>query len=94
MKVIEQTEVPGEFIFYCPGCKCDHYFWCGDNHKISWHWNGSYEKPTVNPSIKVTLPVAEKKYCHFFIREGKIEYCGDSWHGFANKTVDMQDVDI
>lgn len=35
------------FAFQCPGCECLHQF--GAN----WTWNGSFDRPTVSPSILV-----------------------------------------
>lgn len=93
--VVEQT-ADGEFLFYCPGCRCCHYFVTpetkGRNNHPVWTFNGNKKSPTVTPSILVTL--APAKVCHFFIRDGHIDYCSDSFHGYAGqkfKMVDMLD---
>jgi hypothetical protein len=31
--------------------------------------------------------------CHFFLRDGKLEYCGDSTHALAGQTVDLPDLE-
>jgi hypothetical protein len=30
--------------------------------------------------------------CHFFVKEGKIQFCGDSTHELKNQTVDMEEI--
>ena len=69
-----------------------------------WTFDGNYEKPTFAPSIlcyteydddaegdlPVKLPNGQRKtLCHYFIREGMIEFCGDSPHAFAGQTVEL-----
>lgn len=41
----------GRKAFWCPGCKEMHQLTVGGT---GWQWNGSYDKPTFMPSIKVT----------------------------------------
>lgn len=48
----------------------------------TWQWNGSLTKPTCSPSIK-------HPDCHFFIKDGSIQFCGDSDHPLAGKTVPL-----
>ena len=78
--VIEKT-ADGKWIFFCPGCKEHHYI------NDSWEFNNNLEVPTIKPSIKVSM--SGKTLCHFFVRNGKIEYLNDCVHELANKTVDM-----
>lgn len=33
------------------------------------------------------------KVCHFFIRNGKMQYCNDCTHSLAGQTVDMKDIE-
>lgn len=75
------------YFFYCPGCNHVHAF-----HHPRWTWNGSLDKPTVSPSINCN-PSEPKRRCHFFIRNGRIEYCRDSYHQLAGLTVDLPDWD-
>lgn len=38
------------------------------------------------------LPAPVKEtLCHYFIRSGKIEFCGDSPHKLSGQTVDLPD---
>lgn len=76
----------GSHAFFCPGCKTIH--------RIDSQWNitGTREEPTVSPSVLVngnrTNPAA--KICHSFVREGKIEFLGDSEHALAGQTVPLK----
>ena len=65
--------------FYCPGCGCGHYFDDG------WKWNGDREMPDVSPSISVRAGTDE--HCHLFIKHGRLQYCSDSWHSYAGKSI-------
>lgn len=58
--------------------------WCP-----GWEWDGSIQKPSLNPSVRVRLGV--DSVCHYFLRLGRIEYCADSTHVLAGQTVDLPD---
>lgn len=84
--------------FWCPGCKEHHGVWVKSNPNpvtgATWDFNGNMEKPTFSPSILLTWgPGMPDKRCHLFIRDGQLQYCGDSSHEFAGKTVDMVDLE-
>lgn len=75
--------------FPCPGCKFDHVVHVRhDGRGVGWDFNGSRESPTFNPSVKVTR--REDEYCHFYVRDGKIEFLPDCSHELAGKTVEME----
>lgn len=60
-----------------------------------WTFNGSPDRPSFEPSLKQTYShwtggVAPNglgrgehlhRICHYFIRDGLIQFCPDSWHG-------------
>lgn len=74
------------FSHWCPAC-CDvHQFWSGDPSKPSWTCNEDLNFPTVHPSVKHST---KNHVCHYFIRNGYIEFCSDSSHRFASQTVRM-----
>lgn len=83
----------GEFagyIFDCPGCGSHHVY-----EIPRWQFNGDVDNPTFSPSLKATWnwgPEREAKCCHFFVRNGRIEYCGDCTHDMAGQTVEMAEV--
>lgn len=78
------------YCFYCPGCKYMHQFLV--DGPMRWDFNGNMEKPTFNPSLLVNESHPESR-CHSFVREGKIQYCGDCHHDLKGKTVELPDLD-
>jgi hypothetical protein len=93
----------GELLMHwCPGCGERHLInivrdGCGP----AWDWDGNAEFPTFSPSIlirtnaprnqsEIANPV-EYTQCHYFIRNGMIEFCGDSAHALAGQTVPLPD---
>jgi hypothetical protein len=79
----------GKYLYYkCPGCKHNHHI-----PPEEWNWNGDTEKPTLSPSVLHYYELDGQRVttCHYFIREGKIQYCGDCQHELAGKTVDLPD---
>ncbi len=79
----------GRLLYYCPPCKQPHTIEIDGSR--AWTWNGNLITPTVSPSIKVTCPPMPY-CCHHFVRNGRIEYCGDCSHELSGKTIDMVDV--
>lgn len=85
------------YSFRCPGCGREHYVPTVGPH--AWGFNGDEERPTFTPSILVyasqrwedgkAIPTPR---CHSFVRDGRIEFCGDSEHALAGKTVDLPEV--
>lgn len=74
---------------FCPGCKWMHVIPTDpraqqNGHK--WTFNGDMEKPSFSPSINIV------GQCHYFIRDGMIEFCGDSKHALAGQTVPLPDL--
>lgn len=61
-----------------------------------WSWNGSLEKPTFSPSIRVRYPGADagqngapQAVCHSYVTDGKILFLGDCTHPLAGQVVDL-----
>lgn len=84
----DPTIAPG-WRHYCPGCKWMHVIHTDgraqqNGHK--WTFNGDMEKPTFSPSVHLV------GQCHYFIRDGMIDFCGDSKHELAGKTVPLPDL--
>lgn len=85
--------------FDCPGCEEPHVV--PTTGPRAWGWNGSYELPTLTPSILVRwkasdpsdpAAVALEQVCHSFVRDGKIQFLGDCTHKLANQTVDLPEL--
>lgn len=93
LKLVGQTR--GTYFFRCPGCKSRHMVWTkneGYNHP-TWQWNGSTEKPTFTPSLKVTASYPEGMHiCHSFITDGKIQYLSDCTHELAGQMIELPDI--
>lgn len=86
--------------FHCPGCDGKHAVSTGPN---GWGWNGSYDAPTLTPSVLSTWkPANEPGYqrqpgdpyavCHSFITDGRIQFLGDCTHALAGQTVDLPEL--
>jgi hypothetical protein len=75
-------------LHWCPGCKCLHPINIDrpNTFGAKWTWNGDVERPTFSPSIHLV------GMCHYFIRDGMIEFCGDSKHALAGQTVPLPDL--
>lgn len=76
-------------VHHCPGCRQEHLIAIDEPfpNGAVWSWNNDPERPTVTPSINIV------GRCHYFIREGMIEFCGDSQHEFAGQTLPLEDVE-
>lgn len=91
-------KVDNEWYFRCPGCKREHSLPIAG--KVVWSFNGNRDKPTFSPSIKITsvrspFPPfdATPLICHSFITDGMIQFCSDSTHELAGKTVPLPEYD-
>ena len=63
----------------------------------AWEWNGDVVNPTVSPSVKHFVPESadvepelKKFVCHYFIKNGAIEFCGDCTHGKAGQVLPLE----
>lgn len=82
--------------FWCPGCECGHQVWIAQDPKRPdgpvWSFNGNDDAPTFSPSLLNTWehgPERVPRRCHLFIRDGKIQFCGDCTHELVGQTVEM-----
>lgn len=85
-------------------------YYQGSTNSERWIWNGDEDKPTLQPSIKVTwddwdppavygqpLPKEQKrisKCCHSFVTNGTIRFLEDCTHSLANQTLQLPDWEI
>ncbi len=66
----------------------------GDD-RTQWVFSGTEESPTLSPSILSNTPFRRINdeivplVCHSFMRDGALEFLGDSTHKFANQTVPL-----
>jgi hypothetical protein len=82
----------------CPACDEPHqYTLLQDN--IGWTFNHDYQKPSFYPSMRRSSNIprtpeertnrVEYTTCHYFLIEGRIDYCTDSPHHLAGKSVPL-----
>jgi|ERR1700722_1861254 len=74
---------------WCPGCEDVHVVWNekGTRGGPQWTYDGNAESPTCSPSIR--LFDQNGTICHYFLKAGKIKFCGDCRHSLSGKTVDL-----
>jgi len=89
LRNIGRSEEYKAFAHFCPGCKEIHVITYKSDHGPVWKWDGNIETPTCQPSIR--LFVGDKTICHYFLKAGNIEYCGDCEHELSGKTVPLPD---
>lgn len=78
--------VTGGFSHWCPGCERMHVL----PHPRGWTFNGDLERPTFSPSFRHDWRDAGgERVCHYFLQDGKLQFCGDAWHGLAGQTVEL-----
>lgn len=91
MKVMSRklVEMAGEPSHWCPGCNRLHRINVRNPNESTgakWHWDGNVDRPTFSPSVNIV------GQCHYFVRNGRIEFCDDSLHFLAGKRVEMPDL--
>lgn len=76
---------------WCPGCEGVHVVWHkkGTRGGAVWTYDGNAESPTCSPSIR--LFDQNGTICHYFLKVGKIEFCGDCRHSLSGKTIALPD---
>jgi len=92
-------------LHWCPGCEHLHAIYTTPSRPNGpkWDFNGDLSAPTFGPSVKhswgrfvdpkhVDEEPGESGICHYFIRSGQIEFCSDSTHAFAGKTVPLPEL--
>lgn len=75
-------------LFWCQGCDTHHMV------RVTppgWTWNGDRERPTIEPSVRVSGGLDGGTLCHLFLRAGRLEFLSDSAHRFAGQTLDLAD---
>ena len=92
IKIHEMGKETGMLAFHCPGCEYGHAFNINTKIQPCWGWNGSLDKPTFTPSLLINKDNGPSR-CHSFVKDGMIQFLGDSFHKLANQTVELPDWD-
>lgn len=89
LAVMDPSKGLPDYLFYCPGCKQHHGAWTTRRNGVHaiWSFNGDMVRPTFGPSMKIMHPSGA--ICHFFIRNGMIEFLNDCTHDLKGQTVPM-----
>ena len=95
MKIAESKNTKGLMFIMCPGCNDIHQIHTDQSSSVKWSFNDSFDNPTFSPSVKVIMPTHNKptKVCHFFVNNGVIDFCSDSTHHLAGKSVEIEEIE-
>lgn len=82
---------------WCPACNQMHDYAVEQPFRngARWTFNGDGDRPSFTPSMNISVgPFRDGsiKRCHYFVTDGRIQYCGDGTHSLAGQTVDLPDV--
>lgn len=79
---------------WCPACKEPHDFAVElpFTNGAKWTFDGNHDKPTFSPSMLITIGSDPPQVCHYFLREGIIEYLGDCTHELKGHKVPLPDI--
>lgn len=93
-KVFENEEIEGMYNFECLGCGMLHFINTNPNYGGVWEFNGNLDNPTVSPSLLIKSPNLDGSVdvCHFFVKNGNIEYLSDCTHNRRSTTVEMPNI--
>lgn len=71
----------------CPGCGVYHVIAIAQPfaNGAQWTWNSNAHKPTVMPSVHVGP--GSRMACHYFLRDGLLQFLPDCHHALAGQTV-------
>lgn len=78
--------------FWCPGCKHVHVIPFINAPKPApglWSYDGKSDAPTIAPSLRVMTLDGKESACHVVVTGGILNYCADSKHELAGKSVPM-----
>lgn len=84
----------GILLYWCPGCDHAHGVWTTQPNPYSgstWSWNGNIDRPTFSPSVHCFSESGGQRRtcCHHFVRDGRIDFCGDSPHALRGQSVEL-----
>lgn len=90
------TKTGRRLFHWCPGCEEIHGVEVDPANSPVWTWNGDFTKPTYSPSVLhfTTDPDGSNRrtLCHYFIKDGNIEFCGDCPHALAGTIVPLPSI--
>lgn len=75
------------YFHWCPGCEKMHPL------PDQWIFDGNLEQPSFTPSFKHTMGRGGRT-CHYTLSQGTLNFCDDSTHILAGKSVPLPDLPI
>lgn len=92
----------GYYLHWCPGCNEAHAIAVEKPapNGAQWSFDGNLDAPTFHPSVNVRWgknvdpnfvdeEPGDSGVCHYFVKAGHIEFCGDSTHALAGQKVPL-----
>lgn len=80
-----------DLLWWCVGCEQIHC--CNvaglQAERPRWKWNRSTTVPTLEPSVLKDPAKGATRRCHSFVRDGVVQFLGDSDHALAGQNVPM-----
>jgi hypothetical protein len=76
------------FHFWCPACKETHMYNVGFADRVTWQYDGNFEKPTFTPSLRYLTGTK----CHVNVTAGIIFFHGDCPHDMKNQKVPLPQI--
>ncbi|WP_366142537.1 DUF6527 family protein [Acetobacter fabarum] len=91
--MITCADVTRHFTF-CPACDTIHLVNLEGSPQTGpkWRFSGSEQSPTFSPSVRVDWGDPSRRQCHYFVRDGKTQFCSDSTHELAGKIVPLPEI--
>ena len=84
-----------DLVHWCPGCKHKHYI---PMNKGIWKFNDNFDSPTLTPSVIHTKLKTGDRFptdiCHYFIRDGHIQFLNDCQHDLKGQTVELPEIEV
>ena len=96
----------GLIAFWCPGCKQAHHVTVHESRGWSFNGDGDRPTFSPSVMVRGTAPITDDEHrrimagenftptprvCHSFLRDGRIQFLGDSTHALSGQTVDLPD---
>lgn len=85
----------GEPSHYCPACNELHRFYVNtprQRNGAHWSWDRNVDAPTFSPSMNISIGEpgsSDFERCHYFLKDGQLQYLEDSTHALRGKTVPL-----
>lgn len=92
------------YLHWCPGCNEIHHYWIDKPNEsgAQWTFNGNPEKPTFRESMLIRVPAVDndcniipdkwESVCHYFVTDGRIDFCGDSTHPLVGQSAPLPEL--